>query len=112
MDHRCEDNMKKLPQIISITLLTINVCSWASEDIQSNYEKLLIETNSHIKKAQEANGLWRDTKKILDEAKRLYASNDYSAAIKLLNESNAQAQLGLQQAKSQRDAELVPYYLK
>ena len=110
--HRCVDNMKRLLLTTSIALITISICSWASEDIQSTYEKLLMETNSQIKKAQKANGLWRDTKKILDEAKQLSESNDFPAAIKLLNESNAQAQLGLHQANSQKDTELVPYYLK
>lgn len=112
MDHRYADNMKNLLLLASVAILIVSTISLASDDEKLSYEKLLTETKSHIKKAQEVNGLWRDTEQLLHEAERLHKSGDAAAAIKLLNEVNTQARLGYQQANSQTSQELIPYYLQ
>ena len=109
---RFEDNMNALQQMIVSVALFFSTISSASEDIQLDYENLLKETKSHIKKAQEVNGLWRDTILMLDEAKNLYQSNNHTEAIKLLKKANSQAKLGVLQAENQKDNELIPHYLK
>lgn len=47
---------------------------------------------------------WRDTSKLLSEAKDAAAAGDYAAAVKLADEAKLQGELAVQQAAHEADA--------
>lgn len=85
------------------------MCSADANDLQ----KRVTATEALIAQARSAGNLWRDTKKLLLNAKNLIAAGEQEQAAKILNEAGQQAQLAYQQATAQSTiANIVPYYLK
>ena len=56
------------------------------------------------KAARKAGFEWRDTKKMLRQARKLAKKGDYEAAVELANRAGRQGELGLIQAEAQESA--------
>lgn len=63
------------------------------------------------KKASSVDGEWRDTGKIIKEAKAAQAEGKFDEAVKLANKAARQGELGYEQANSQKVFQ-TPSYLK
>ena len=72
----------------------------ASGDIQA----MIKDATASIKKAGDAGGEWRDSKKFLDKAKKAVKAGDMETAMKLVKKAKAEGEMGYAQAESQKDA--------
>ena len=63
------------------------------------------------KKAASVDGEWRDTGKLIKQAKAAQAEGNYAQAVKLANKAERQGELGYEQAHSQEKLQ-IPSYLK
>lgn len=93
--------MKKVAVLAAI--LAVSGC--AGMGAQSNDPEALIkEAEASIAKAKSAGGEWRDSGKFLKQAKEALAAGDSAKASKLATKAKMQGELGLEQAKSQKNA--------
>ena len=98
----------------TLTIIIIFTGTALSQEAnQALYQEELRLTLELIAKAEEVNSLWRDTRKLTEEAKEYASQHDYQTAISLLQEAQFQAEAGYNQAINQNKLdELIPYYLK
>jgi|GEM_PF-23982 len=91
------------PAILALTIMMASACTAvadnAGNDGGGDFESALKSAEGARKQAGSAGGEWRDTKKIMKEAKEFAAGGDTKNGIKLTNKARAQAELGLQQTK-------------
>lgn len=71
---------------------------------QQSYEAVA----SAVKKANSVGGEWRDTGKMMKQAKAAAEKGDFAAANKLLDKAKFQAEVGYQQAMAEKTA--GPHY--
>lgn len=64
---------------------------------------------SAIEKAASVGGEWRDSYKILGEAKKAYRHGDYDMALEKANIATSQGEMGFQQAREQANASMPEY---
>ena len=69
-----------------------------------------MESDQMIKKAQATNKIaiklkneWRDTRKLIKNAKKAHANKDYAKAVELAEEALNQATMAVEQYNSQKD---------
>jgi len=74
-------------------------------------ENMIAEADKARKKAGSVKGEWRDTGKIIKQAKAALKAGDTVKAMKLAAKAHKQGVLGYQQAMSQKDLQM-PSYLK
>ena len=65
------------------------------------FEQALAAAEAARAKAASVSGEWRDTAKLLKEAKALAAAGDYAAAVALAKQAEHQGQRGYEQMTSQ-----------
>lgn len=65
--------------------------------------KAIDEARAAVKQAASVNGLWRDTEDLIKQADAALAQGNEETAVKLANKAKKQAELGYQQAISERD---------
>lgn len=105
--------MKSLTLSALIVFIMCTSPAHGQEANQTTYDKELTLTLQQIAKADGVQGLWRDTRKLVEQAEESATQQDYETAILLLQEAQFQAKTGYHQAVSQSTLdELVPYYLK
>jgi sulfur-oxidizing protein SoxA len=90
--------------ILTLSFLAISACTAVAENADQesgsgNFESTLESAESARKQASDANSEWRDTKKIMKEAKGAAGEGNEKKAMKLSNKAQAQGELGLQQTK-------------
>lgn len=83
--------------------------SFAADKTQA--QKAIAAAEQAQKKAAAADGEWRDTGKLLKNAKAAQSAGEYGKAVKLADQAAKQGQLGYEQANSQKELRL-PSYLK
>jgi hypothetical protein len=96
--------------VLAITMLAGFPLTLAADE-KSDFEAALSDAQAARKKAASVGGEWRDTGKIIKEAKAAAEMGDYETAMKLADKAQKQGELGYEQAMSQQDAGL-PDYLK
>lgn len=80
----------------------------SSKEYLAHYE----EAKQAQKKANSVNGEWREIKKLIEDSHSEYKNGDVNKALKLIKEAKHQAELGYQQAVSQKGKVGHPSYLK
>lgn len=87
--------IKTLPLSILITLL-------ASTPLQANtYEDAVKQASAEIDKAKAMHYEWRDSRKLLKKAEKLYKEGKQDKALKLVEKAGQQGKLAVIQAKAQ-----------
>ena len=112
MAHQCVDKMKYHPLILIVALLFICTKAWTNDDLSADFQQILHKTETQIVQAQKVNGLWRDTRQLIKQAKDLANTGMYKDGITLLHKAHKQALLGYQQAIDQINKKLTPTYLR
>ncbi len=83
--------------------------SMADEASAEKVNKLIEAADDARKQAASVGGEWRDTGKMIKQAKELLAKGDYVAAAKLANKAAKQGHLGYEQAMSQKELKMPSY---
>ena len=92
--------------IVSFTLF------WSSSAGATDWQTEMATTENLMAQAKASGSLWRDTEKLLSQAKKLRESGKNEDAISTLLEAKLQAELAYRQAVEQSERDLVTYYLK
>lgn len=71
---------------------------------KAEYEAALTEAKAAQKKVSAAGGEWRDLEKMLKQAEEAAKTEDYAKATKLTLKVKAHAELGIEQATSEKNA--------
>ena len=101
--------------LLLVTLLTGLFCAGitssvlADEAAAAKVQKLIDAAEAARKEAGSVDGEWRDTAKMIKQAKGLLEKGDYVAAAKLANEAAKQGHLGYEQAISQKELKMPSY---
>ena len=103
------------PAILTFTLVVASACTAVADNAGSDgggdFESTLKSAEGARKQAATAGGEWRDTKKIMKQAKESAGGGDTKKAMKLSNKARVQGELGLQQTKdNEAYLKLVPEY--
>lgn len=64
--------------------------------------KAIAAAEAAVKKADSAGFAWRDSEKLIEEAKAAVAKQDFATAMKLANTAEKQGKLGLEQSQTQK----------
>ena len=108
--------MIKNTYIATLAVVMLLASTLPSHSNQTKHQNLLerIDTiNELISQASNTNGLWRETKKLSDAAKKYVDAENFTLANEILIEAEFQAKQGIQQAQEQKDInKLLPSYLK
>jgi len=80
----------------------------AADKVQA--EKAVATAETAQKKAASVGGEWRDTGKIIKQAKSAQSKGDFDQAIKLANKATRQGQLGYEQAVAQSELRIPSYF--
>ena len=102
---------RKLAGILFAGLIFGMLSSMVSATDSTQAQKAIAAAEQAQKKAAAVNGEWRDTGKIIKQAKTANSKGEYDQAIKLASKAARQGHLGYEQAYSQRDLH-IPSYLK
>ena len=81
----------------------------ADEISAAKVQKLIDAAEAARKEAASVDGEWRDTAKMIKNAKELLEKGDFVAAAKMANEAAKQGHLGYEQAVSQQDFKMPSY---
>ena len=95
--------------VLPLALVMSVGCSHA-EDSASFDAELKIAENT-LQDAREVQGAWRDTKKLIVQAIELEKNGQTEKALSLIKKAKHQAQVGKQQAVSQKDKVVYPTFL-
>lgn len=100
-----------------IALVIICQSTYAEETLSSEtskeYEILLLEVTHLYERTRLNEYAWRDTEKMITEAKKLAHHGNFMQANKYLHKAKEECVLAKQQAETQTKlSELLPYYLK
>jgi len=94
--------MKKLALIVVI--LVLSGCATMKKNDMVDFQTLVKQTEAAIQEAAAMGGEWRDTRKIFKKGLEAEKAGKHNLAIKLVKKAKKQAELGIAQAKSQRNA--------
>jgi hypothetical protein len=105
--------MKKLVLLFSLATL-LSACAGqpgtqpSSATSSSAVDQAITQAEAEIKAAKNANALWSNTEKFLEDAKQAKADGKNEDAVKLANKAAKHAKLAQQQAKENANAR--PHY--
>ena len=102
-------NSSFLYRLVCIVFFTL---FWLSSADATDWQIEMATTENLMAQARASGGLWRDTEKLLSEAKKLRESGKNEDAISTLLEAKQQAELAYRQAVEQSERDLLPYYLR
>jgi hypothetical protein len=89
--------------------LTPVLAADATDSNVAKAQQMIEKAEAARKQAASVDGEWRDTGKIIDEAKAELAKGQVVTAMKLAAEAHKQGVLGYQQAVSQRELKMPSY---
>lgn len=105
-------NQIKKSVFVGIGLLSMLLVSPAmATSAKANAKAMIVEAENAQKQAASVNGEWRDVGKFIKKAKKALSSGDVAKARKLASIATEQAQLGYEQAMSQKTLRM-PSYLR
>ncbi len=88
-----------IPSVLIAVLISACASMGAGTNATSDdFKQLLSETEHLVQQADEVGGLWRDTQKIISQAKKAHQQGDLPTAFKRLRKAKKQAELGYRQA--------------
>lgn len=97
--------MKKI--LLPVVLITaLSGCTWIAQEIE--YTELTDRAENELKLAGKTGFMWRDTEKLMAQAKEAKDTGDAEQAIKLVKKAVKQAQLV--QAQAQGNAKAGPQF--
>lgn len=109
--------MKKLVLLFSLAAL-LSACAGQSDTKPSSpgataastsaVDQAIAQAEAEIKAAKDANALWSNTEKFLEDAQKAKAEGKNEEALKLANKAAKHAKLAQQQAKANMNAR--PHY--
>ena len=111
--------MKKLVILLTVSTLALGGCAWSSWPWSSSQsstvgintvatkdsvEAAIASAEAAMKKAEALGGGWRDTEKLVKEAKTALEKGELESAQKLAKTAQEEAKLGEQQAMDNKGA--------
>ncbi len=96
--------MMKILFAVSFTVVLAACASTPSPTSQDEFSRLAAQTENEIRQAEKTGFLWRDTEKLLQEARQTQKAGQHDQAMKLARQAIKQAQLAQQQAKQNANA--------
>jgi hypothetical protein len=97
--------MKKI-LLTAALVTTLSGCAWIAQETE--YSNLLDQADNEFKLANKTGFMWRDTEKLLTQAKEAKDAGDTEKAIKLAKKAIKEAQLA--QAQAQGNAKAGPQF--
>jgi Ni/Co efflux regulator RcnB len=94
---------------VAVASLSAGALQAAEKDQAAEFEAAVEKADASRKKAASAGGEWRDTGKMIKQAKAAAKKGDYKKGLKLANTAYRQGELGYQQAMDQKDAGFPSY---
>jgi hypothetical protein len=88
----------------TLVVLTFVACSTPPPTGEEEFSKLSLEAEKEIRAADQLGFLWRDTEKLLDDARTARKQNRHDEAMKLAQKALEQAKLAQQQAQANANA--------
>ena len=92
---------------VAATVLVVGAWGWAPYSRASDeatFKAAYVAAAAARKAVAQAGYEWRDTKKMLRQARKLAKKGEYAKAIELANRAKRQSELGLIQAEEQESA--------
>lgn len=93
---------------VTVTAAALAIGTWSvhapAADDAETFEAAFVAGNAARRAAAEVGFEWRDTKKLLRQAKKLAEKGEYAKAIELANEARYQGEQGVAQAREQEAA--------
>ncbi len=94
---------------LAITGLLSGGVQAGETDQAAQFKQAIEKAEAARKKAASVKGEWRDTGKIIKQAKAAAAKGDHGKALQMANIAYRQGELGYQQAIDQKNAGFPPY---
>ena len=93
----------------SVVAAALVVGAWGSAPLaragdEATFKTAYVAAAAAYKAAAQAGFEWRDTKKMLRQARKLAKKGEYAKAVELANRARRQGELGLIQAEEQQSA--------
>ena len=101
------EHRRRLTAAVAAVALTVGAWGWAPRALASDEATFKAAYEAAVaarKAAVEVGFEWRDTRKMLRQARKLAKKGDYAKAVKLANQARRQGELGVVQAKEQETA--------
>ena len=102
-------------RILFFSVLCFFACwQYASgtESADHEFESQFSEVKRIIQQARNENALWKDTERLLLDARKQYQEGNTNLAFEKLTSARQQAELGITQATKQKNKNLLPHYLR
>lgn len=108
--------MKKLAILLAVSTLMLGGCAWFGASSESStvglnaavtkdsVEAAIASAEAAMKKTDSLGSGWRDTEKMIKEAKAALEKGELSSALKLAKTAQEEAKLGEQQAMDNKGA--------
>ena len=95
--------MKKFLLTSALALLA-SACAGTPDEPNDEFHRLTAQVEAEIRTTEKTGFLWRDTERLLHEARQAKQSGQVEEAMKLANQALRQAQLAQQQAQDNANA--------
>ena len=92
--------MKKFVPFFIAATLVLSACSAPQKNTDKDAAAAITAAEKTNKKAKKAEFEWRDTGKIIKQAKAAAKEGEFDKAVKLANKAKKQAMMALEQAKA------------
>tara|TARA_B100001063_G_scaffold48794_1_gene42708 strand:+ start:467 stop:772 length:306 start_codon:yes stop_codon:yes gene_type:complete len=95
--------MKALYTLIAIILIVPSLNIGANTYDEATSSKIIKEAEKNYKKVLKLKNAWRDTSKIIKNAKKAHTKKDYKKSTKLAKKALNEANMALEQYEKQKD---------
>lgn len=97
--------MKHATQILLVTTITaLAACAGPGSTPDDEFVRFAAQVENEIRLAERSGFLWRDTEKLLSDARQAQKAGRHDEAMKLADSALKQAQLAQQQARQNANA--------
>ena len=96
--------MKKIVTLAAIAAFTLAACASGPVHTKNDAAGAISAAEHETSRAKKKSYEWRDTGKIIKQAKAAMKKGEYDDAVKLANKAKKQSTLALQQYNDQKDA--------
>lgn len=94
---------------VAMAALSAGAVQAAEKDQAAEFKAAVEKADASRKKAASVGSEWRDTGKMIKQAKAAAKKDDYKKALKLANTAYRQGELGYQQAMGEKDVGFPSY---
>jgi hypothetical protein len=96
--------MKKIAILVAATCMLAGTSAFAAGPTKKDAAAAVQAAVTSIENAKSVRGEWRDSYKILGQAKKAYKKGDYATAMKLAGKAERQGTMGKAQAMAETGA--------